>query len=54
MLQRLHNQVALLLGIATALAVLAGCNNDEYIAPEPAVMPKFEATIQRTSVVFDS
>ena len=49
MSQNLHNKVTLLLSIATALAVLAGCNNDEYIAPEPAVVPKFEATIQRTS-----
>ena len=34
---------------ALALAALAGCNDDKFVAPDPVVVPAFEATIQRTS-----
>ncbi len=34
---------------ALALAVLAGCSDDKFVAPEPVAVPRFEATIQRTS-----
>lgn len=46
-----HNRLRapLALGAALTLAALAGCNDDKYVAPDPVVVPKFEATIQRTS-----
>ena len=37
------------LAMAFGLALLAGCSDDKFVAPEPVVVPKFEATIQRTS-----